>query len=176
MAHTMPDTTQPVDAASQISSGSAPPKPKLLAISSPGGHWIQLQRLCAQLHAHYDIVYATPRTLFDTTPAQSARKVYDITDVSADDKWRLIPCALRVSLILMRERPDAILTTGAAPGTVAIWLGSLLNIYTIWVDSIANVQQISRAGRLAQRRTDLFLTQWEHLSGDHSPLFKGAVL
>ncbi|MBO0611811.1 oligosaccharide biosynthesis protein Alg14 [Thiothrix fructosivorans] len=150
-------------------------KPKLLAISSPGGHWIQLNRLSAELENRYQVVYAMPAALFTST-SLSERKVYAVTDVSADDKWRLIPCALQVLYILVKERPKAILSTGAAPGAVAIWLGSLLGIRTIWVDSIANVKQISRAGRLAKKRADVFLTQWEHLSNGEDILFKGAVL
>lgn len=151
-------------------------KPKLLAISSPGGHWIQLTRLCKDLEDRYNIVYAMPGDLFGTASTLKGKKVYSVTDVSADDKWRLIPCALQVLYVLLRERPKAVLSTGAAPGAVAIWLGSLLGIRTIWVDSIANVKQISRAGRLAQKRADIFLTQWEHLSNGQNILFKGAVL
>lgn len=151
------------------------PLPKLLAISSPGGHWIQLNRLSAGLEDRYQIVYAMPAALFTST-SSSGRKVYSVTDVSADDKWRLIPCALQILYILLKERPKAILSTGAAPGAVAIWLGSFLGIRTIWVDSIANVKQISRAGRLAKKRADVFLTQWEHLSDGQAILFKGALL
>ncbi|MDD5392003.1 MAG: oligosaccharide biosynthesis protein Alg14 [Thiothrix sp.] len=150
--------------------------PKLLAISSPGGHWIQLTRLCERLEDRYSIIYAMPNTLFNSAATLGGRKVYSITDVSADDKWRLIPCTLQVLYILLKERPQAILSTGAAPGAVAVWLGKLLRIRTIWVDSIANVRQISRAGRLAQKQADVFLTQWEHLSDGQSVLFKGAVL
>ncbi len=150
-------------------------KPKLLAISSPGGHWIQLNRLSAGLEDRYQIVYAMPAALFTST-SRSERKVYSVVDVSADDKWRLIPCALQVLYILLKERPQAILSTGAAPGAVAIWLGSFLGIRTIWVDSIANVKQISRAGKLAQKRADVFLTQWEHLSDGQTIQHKGAVL
>lgn len=150
-------------------------KPKLLAISSPGGHWIQLNRLSAGLEDRYQIVYAMPAGLFTST-SLSERKVYSVVDVSADDKWRLIPCALQVLYILLKERPKAILSTGAAPGAVAIWLGSFLGIRTIWVDSIANVKQISRAGKLAQKRADVFLTQWEHLSDGQTIQYKGAVL
>lgn len=149
------------------------PKAKLLAISSPGGHWIQLNRLCKQLENRYDIIYAMPDALFK--PQQNTR-VYSIVDVSADDKWRLLPCALQVLYILLKERPKAILSTGAAPGAVAIGLGKLLGIRTVWVDSIANVKQLSRAGRLVKKHADVFLTQWEHLSDGQTVLFKGAVL
>jgi len=154
-------------------------KPTLLAISSPGGHWIQLNRLSAGLEERYRVVYAMPAGLFTSTSLserEPTRKVYSVMDVSADDKWRLIPCALQVLYILLKERPKAILSTGAAPGAVAIWLGSFLGIRTIWVDSIANVKQISRAGKLAQKRADVFLTQWEQLSDGQAIQYKGAVL
>ena len=97
-------------------------------------------------------------------------------DVSADDKWKLIPCALQVGYILLKERPQVILSTGAAPGVVAILLGKLFRIRTIWVDSIANVQKISRSGELVKTKADVFLTQWEHLSDQQQILFKGSVL
>ncbi len=148
-------------------------KPKLLAISSPGGHWIQLNRICSQLEARYDIVYAMPDALFKP---DKTNRIYSIMDVSADDKWRLLPCAWQIFNILRHERPQAILSTGAAPGAIAIWLGHWLKIQTIWVDSIANVKQISRAGRLAQRKADIFLTQWEALSDGQTIQYKGAVL
>ena len=145
---------------------------KIFAISSPGGHWIQLTRLCKGLEDRHSIVYAMPDKLFK--PKQN-QKVYSVVDVSADDKWKLIPCALQVAWILLKERPAAIISTGAAPGAVAIMLGKLFGIRTIWVDSIANVQKISRAGRLIHKHADIFLTQWPHLS-DENTLHKGSVL
>ncbi len=105
-----------------------------------------------------------------------AATVYSIMDVSADDKWKLIPCALQISRILLKERPDAIISTGAAPGAVAVILGKLFRIKTIWIDSIANVRKISRAGRVVQKHADIFLTQWPHLSDDKTILHKGSVL
>jgi hypothetical protein len=59
---------------------------------------------------------------------------------------------------------------------VAIFLGKAFGIRTIWVDSIANVQKISRSGELVKNKADVFLTQWEHLSNQQAVLFKGSVL
>lgn len=146
---------------------------KIFAISSPGGHWIQLTRLCNELEDRHQIVYAMPDKLFKPKQGQ---KIYSVVDVSADDKWKLIPCALQIAWILLKERPDAIMSTGAAPGAVAVMLGKLFRIRTIWVDSIANVQKISRAGRLIEKRADVFLTQWPHLSDGERILHKGSVL
>lgn len=148
-------------------------KKKIFAISSPGGHWIQLTRICNGLEANNQVIYAMPDKLFK---AKKDQKVYSVVDVSADDKWKLIPCTLQIAYILLKERPDTILSTGAAPGAVAIMLGKLFGIRTIWVDSIANVQTISRAGRMIQRRADIFLTQWPHLSDSTTIQHQGSVL
>ena len=146
---------------------------KVFAISSPGGHWIQLTRICAGLEARHELVYAMPDKLFK---AKQGRKIYSVMDVSADDKWKLIPCALQISWILLKERPDTIISTGAAPGALAVMLGKMFRIRTIWVDSIANVQKISRAGRLVQKHADTFLTQWPQLSDNDRIIHKGSVL
>ena len=70
----------------------------------------------------------------------------------------------------------AVISTGAAPGYFAIRIGRLLGAKTIWVDSIANAEELSMTGKLVQRHADVWLTQWEHLSRPEGPGFAGAVL
>ncbi len=147
---------------------------KILAISSPGGHWIQLNKICDGLlkqQAH-NIVYAVPASLFK---AKQEKKLYNIVDVSADNKLMLIPCAFQVLYILLKERPDTVISTGAAPGVVTMLIAKFLRINTIWVDSIANVRQISRSGRMIKKHVNTFLTQWEYLEDDKAQ-YKGAIL
>lgn len=147
---------------------------KVLAVSSPGGHWIQLNKICDGLQ-HYQIIYATPAKQFKANQ-QSDKKIYDIVDVSADNKLKLLSSALQLFYIILKERPQVILSTGAAPGVVAIMLGKLLGKTTIWVDSIANVRQLSRSGQMIKHRAHHFITQWEHLSDNEHIQHKGAVL
>ena len=64
----------------------------------------------------------------------------------------------------------------AAPGYFAIRFGKWLGCRTIWIDSIANVEQLSMAGQLVKPYADLWLTQWSHLAGAEGPHFMGAVL
>lgn len=148
---------------------------KILAVSSPGGHWVQLNKICGKLESKYPIVYASPRSQY-SLKKDSQRSVRNILDVSADNKPMLIPLAMQMLLILFRERPQTIISTGAAPGVVAVMLGKLLGIKTIWVDSIANVQQLSRSGRMIKSYADVVITQWETLSDGKTVLHKGAVL
>lgn len=147
---------------------------KILAISSPGGHWTQLNKVCDGLlkEQQHEVVYAVPASLFKS---KQEKRLYSIVDVSADNKFMLIPCAFQVLYILLKERPDTVISTGAAPGVVAVLVAKLLRINTIWVDSIANVRQISRSGRIIKKHVTTFLTQWEHLEDDKAQ-YKGALL
>jgi len=65
---------------------------------------------------------------------------------------------------MLRFRPEAVITTGAAPGYVALRLAKLAGRRTVWLDSIANAEEISMSARLARPYADLWLTQWEELS------------
>ena len=75
----------------------------------------------------------------------------------------------------MNERPDIVISTGAAPGLFAIIISRFVGAKTIWLDSIANYEQISLSGKLAKYFTHLHLTQWEHLTNQKTQ-FSGKVL
>lgn len=147
---------------------------KILAVSSPGGHWIQLNKICEGL-SHHQVVYATPLGTFKPHKS-SHKKIHSISDVSASNKLKLLKSSLELLFIILKERPDIVLSTGAAPGVVAVILAKYMGIKTIWVDSIANVQKLSRSGNMIKNKVDTFLTQWEHLSDDKGIKHHGAVL
>ena len=150
-------------------------KQKILAIASPGGHWIQLNKICNPLESQFEIVYITPGAQYSSVEGE--RKVINISDASATSKPMLIPLAFQLLWIFIKERPTAIISTGAAPGAIAFLLAKFLPIKTIWVDSIANVSQLSRSARMVQKHTDLVMTQWEPLSDDKKKvIYKGSIL
>ena len=99
-----------------------------------------------------------------------------ITDASASSKHKLIPLALQLLWIFAKERPAAIISTGAAPGAIAFLLAKILPIKTIWVDSIANTAELSRSARMVKKHANLVMTQWKPLSDDKTVIYKGAIL
>lgn len=103
-------------------------------------------------------------------------RFFRIYDATRWTRLRLILSALQVLCIICLERPHVVVSTGAAPGYIAIRIGKLIGARTIWLDSIANVEQLSMSGALAARYADLWLTQWPHLETGDGPVFKGAVL
>jgi len=103
-------------------------------------------------------------------------RFYCVCDATRWTRLRLILSALQVFCIICLEHPHVVISTGAAPGYFAVRIGKLLGARTIWLDSIANIEQLSMSGSLAGPYADLWLTQWPHLETDDGPLFKGAVL
>jgi UDP-N-acetylglucosamine:LPS N-acetylglucosamine transferase len=146
---------------------------KILAVASAGGHWIQLRRLLPAF-AGSEVVFVT------TNPGYrgevSGAGFWAVNDANRWNKLGLARMLARIAWILLRERPDVVISTGAAPGYFALRLGKLLGARTIWVDSIANVERMSLSGQLVRRYADLWLTQWPHLAGSDGPEYSGAVL
>ena len=65
----------------------------------------------------------------------------------------------------MKERPDAVVTTGSAPGMICLALAKVLTrARTMWIDSIANCERLSSSGKRARFFADVWLTQWPELS------------
>lgn len=153
--------------------GKSRRRPRVLAVSSGGGHWVQLLRLRPAL-AGCDVAYVTVRRGYRSDVGSS--RFYTVSDATRWNRCRLFLMAIQVAYIILVERPDVVISTGAAPGYFALWVGHLLRARTVWIDSIANVEHMSLSGTKVGRVADLWLTQWPHLAREEGPKFEGAVL
>lgn len=153
--------------------GSSGKKRKVLAVSSGGGHWVQMMRLSHILREH-DVAFVTVSRAYECDV--DGRKLYTIVDATAWNKFKLLWQAFQLLLIVVRERPEIVISTGAAPGYFALRAAKLLGAKTVWLDSIANVESMSRSGTQVGAYADLWLTQWPHLACKQGPHCKGAVL
>lgn len=153
--------------------GLAKSMKKILAVASAGGHWIQLRRM-APAYQDQDCVYVTTNPGYRGDVGDSP--YYAVRDASLWNKWSLLILAIQIFFIVLRFRPDVVISTGAAPGYFAIRFGRWFGARTIWVDSIANVEILSLSGQKVGKYADLWLTQWEHLSSTEGPQYQGSVL
>jgi UDP-N-acetylglucosamine:LPS N-acetylglucosamine transferase len=146
---------------------------KVLFISSCGGHWKQMRRLEPAFEGFVRYYAATDASYSQFVPNEI---FYSLPDASLWNKFRLIWQALNVFLLLIRIRPDVVITTGASVGFFAVFFAKKMGIKTIWMDSLANADKMSLSGSKAQPYADLWLTQWKHLAKPEGPYFFGAVL
>lgn len=148
--------------------------PRILAIASGGGHWVELMRLKPAFEG-LDVAYAS--VFAEYAGDVPGHRFHRFDDVSRFNKSRVIPVFVQVLRIVLRERPAVVITTGSFPALMALGVAkAMLGARTIWIDSIANCQELSTSGRLAGRLADHWLTQWPHLAGNTGPQHWGAVL
>nr|WP_281501114.1 glucuronosyltransferase [Erythrobacter sp. F6033] len=122
----------------------------------------------------YDIHYAT--TDSEVAAQHGLPGAAILPDCNKTRPFRSAWCAVVALWIVLRLRPDVIISTGAAPGFFCILAGRLIGAKTLWIDSVANADQLSMCGQLSLTFAHECLTQWEHLADDEKPAFRGAVL
>ncbi len=148
-------------------------RPRLLALASGGGHWIQLLRLQPAFEG-FDVAYVSMFNSYADSVAGS--RFHTVPDASRFDVKSFAPvlaCAVR---IIARERPAAIVTTGSAPMLAFILLGRLTGRRTLWIDSIANSERMSSSGRLAKKVAHKVVSQWPEVAAREGVEFWGRVL
>ena len=125
---------------------------RVMIIASGGGHWSQMLRI-REAFAGFDVFYVGVKEMYrhDVEPAD----FYAVRDFSRLQKWNLLLTVAKLAWIVLKERPVAVVTTGSAPGLVAVRLGKLLGARTAWIDSIANVEEVSFSGARAGAVVDL---------------------
>lgn len=163
--------------------GAVKRKKKLLAIASGGGHWIQLNRL-SPAWKYLDVFYAstmpgTEKAILDNArlSGQAAPRYFSLPEANQWQKLRLLLLVTKIAILILRVRPDFVITTGAAHGYFAIRIGKLLGAKTIWIDSIANAEELSGSGRMVRAYADVWLTQWPHIAdANGGPRYEGAVI
>lgn len=65
--------------------------------------------------------------------------------------------------ILIQEKPDCIISTGALATFPVCFLGKLMGKKIIYIESFARVDEPSLTGKLMYRVADLFIVQWKEM-------------
>lgn len=99
-----------------------------------------------------------------------------VPDCNLNRPGQSLHCLIRSVVAIVRIRPAVVISTGAAPGFFCLLAGRLIGARTVWIDSVANVERLSKSGMLARWVATDWLTQWEHLARPSGPQFAGAVL
>lgn len=88
---------------------------------------------------------------------------------------RSVPNLLRNTVlawkVLREERPDVIVTTGAAVAIPFFFVGRVLGAKTVYIEVIDRVNAPTLSGRLCRPMTDLFVVQWPEMES----VYRGSV-
>jgi UDP-N-acetylglucosamine:LPS N-acetylglucosamine transferase len=148
---------------------------KICLAGSAGGHLSQLLKI-ASAWSGYEVCWITTTEVVRASLGEEGN-VHVVGECNRQHPVRVLRVFLRCLRILRRERPDVVISTGAAPGCMAAILGHLAGAKVIWLDSITNVNRLSLSGRLVRPFADLFLVQWPALARKYRGVeYVGAVI
>jgi hypothetical protein len=134
------------------------PQLKIAFVSSAGGHLLQLHRLQPWWEKH-ERLWVT----FDLPDSRSLlageRLVWAFhpTTRNVPNLARNFRLAWRT---LRRERPDLVVSTGAAVAFPFFVVARLLRIKTVYIEVYDRIDLATLTGRLCYPISDLFLLQW----------------
>ena len=133
-------------------------KPRILFVSSSGGHWEQLQKLKA-IGDKYNSVYITEKTHIDAPLA-------DYFMLQTDLKDKLMPLkmlwnAVYSLIIWIGRRPDFIITTGTMVAYPFYLLAVLFKKKFVFIETFGRANMATVAGKKMEKHADLFIVQWE---------------
>ncbi|MEH7583579.1 PssD/Cps14F family polysaccharide biosynthesis glycosyltransferase [Priestia megaterium] len=138
-------------------------KKKVCLISSSGGHLEQIKQL-KEVATRYDYFYVVTRT--KATEAMKQKK-YIVSDLIRTNKFiscvRMTKMMIEQFGIFLKERPDVIITTGAAVAIPMCVIGKIFKRKVIYIESFARINTPNKTGQLIYRFADLFIIQWEEL-------------
>ncbi len=134
---------------------------KICLVGSSGGHLAHLYML-KPFWSKHDRFWVT----FDKEDARSLLK-----------EEKLIPCyyptnrsfkGLMVNTrlawkVLRKERPDLIISSGAAAAVPFFYLGKLMGIKTVYIEIFDRIDRPTLSGRLSYPVADKFIVQWEDM-------------
>lgn len=141
--------------------GNETKKLKVCLVGSSGGHLTHLYMLKPFWQDH--------DRFWVTFNKEDARSVLE--------GERMIPCyfptnrSLKALVInsrlawksLRKEKPDLIISSGAAVAVPFFWLGKLFGAKTIYMEVFDRIDKPTLTGKLVYPVTDTFLVQWEEM-------------
>lgn len=142
----------------------------LLLLLGEGGHSKEMLRLAELLGAQHRYTYILIRddevsAAKITLPGPVFRIIRprDKAHNAVGDALKTLLCAAQAGLVLLRTRPDALLTTGPGVAVPVCAAAKLLRIKVIFIETGSRIHALSTTGRIVYRFADLFVVQWREL-------------
>ncbi|SPS03295.1 PssD/Cps14F family polysaccharide biosynthesis glycosyltransferase [Latilactobacillus sakei] len=134
---------------------------KVCLVGSSGGHLTHLY-LLKEYWGKHDRVWVT----FDKPDAKSIlkdEKVYDCYYPTNRNFKNLVRNTFLAFKILFKERPDVIISSGAAVAVPFFWLSKLFGAKTVYIEVFDRIDKSTMTGKLVYPVTDLFIVQWDEM-------------
>lgn len=142
------------------------PKKKVMFISSTGGHLDELLRL-KTLFKDYDYSLVTEKTKSNLSLKDKYKNVSFLCYGTKDHLFSYLfkftfNCFKSIGLYF-KYHPKYIVTTGTHTAVPMCYIGKLFRSKIIFIETFANRESRTLAGRLVYPIADKFIVQWEEM-------------
>lgn len=134
---------------------------KICLVGSAGGHLTHLYML-KPFWQDKERFWAT----FDREDSRSilkGEKIYPVYYPSNRSVKALIINTVRAIRILRKERPDLIISSGAAPAVPFFYIGKLMGAKLVYIEIYDRLNSGTVSGKLCYKIADRFIVQWEEM-------------
>ncbi|AWZ44728.1 PssD/Cps14F family polysaccharide biosynthesis glycosyltransferase [Latilactobacillus sakei] len=134
---------------------------KVCLVGSSGGHLTHLYML-KDFWKNEDRFWVTfPKE--DAKSLLAEEKVYACHYPTNRNLKNLIKNTFLALRVLFKEKPDLIISSGAAVAVPFFYLGKLFGAKTIYIEVFDRMDKPTVTGRLVYPVTDKFIVQWEEM-------------
>lgn len=132
---------------------------KLCLVSSSGGHLMQLHLLKPwwRKYRHFWVTFKKE----DAISLLSGEKTHWAYYPTNRNVKNLIKNAFLAIKILIKERPDIIVSTGAGVAVPFFYIGKLLGAKLIYIETYVRINSPTLTGKIVYPLIDAFILQWK---------------
>lgn len=136
---------------------------KICFAASSGGHLEEISRL-KDIASQYDSFLLTEKGGFNEI--NFCDKTIYVSQINRKEPlflFKFIGLFARSLHILIKEKPDCIISTGALATYPICLLGKMAKKKIVYIESFARIDSPSLTGKLMYKVADIFIIQWEEL-------------
>jgi beta-1,4-N-acetylglucosaminyltransferase len=136
---------------------------KICFAASSGGHLEQLMMLYPMMKKNESFIL-TEKTNYQFN--SRVLKHYDVVQINRRELtfyFKFIILFVQTLIILLKEKPDVVISTGALATVPMCLLAKLFRKKLIFIESFSKITSPTITGKLLYKHADLFLVQWKDM-------------
>lgn len=134
---------------------------KVCLVGSSGGHLAHLYML-KPFWEHKERFWVTFNKPDANSILKNEKKYYCYFPTNRNIK-NLIKNTYLAIKILIKEKPDLIISSGAAVAVPFFYVGKLFGVKTVYIEVFDRIDKPTMTGKLVYPVTDKFIVQWEEM-------------
>jgi beta-1,4-N-acetylglucosaminyltransferase len=134
---------------------------KVLLVCSQGGHLTEMMELLGAFRGHQTAFATYSGSRLPELEAIAPTYHRSFRGVDPLSAFLYFVFAVKV---LLKEKPDVIVSNGAEIAIPFFYLGKLYGAKLVYIEGLFSVDKLTKTGRIVYPITDRFLVQWPELA------------